>query len=147
MKLKMLLMTLFCAGLSFAAVAAPAVPAPAPGSPAAAATKFFRAIVRGDRKTAESLTTGANAKAEVANGIAQMKEMKKEALKNPNNAVLWKAFENITFVDGEIDGDRAVVYMRLCFEINGEKFDQVNKDDPLKMRKIDGQWKVDADKM
>ena len=107
MKLKMLFLSLFCAALSCAAVAAPAVPAP--GSPAAVATEWFRAIIRGDQKTAENLTAGTKAKAEVAKGIAQMKAMKAEAQKDPKNAVLWKAFENITFVDGKVTGDRAVV--------------------------------------
>ena len=146
MKLKMLLLTLFCAGLNFAAVAAPA-PAPAPGSPAAVATEWFRAIVRGDQKTAESLCVGANVKEEVAKGIEQMKAMKAEAQKDPKNAILWKAFENITFANGKITGDRAVVYMVLHIEVNGEKLEQVNKDNPLELLKVDGKWKVNADKM
>ena len=144
MKLKMLLLTLFCAGLNFAAVAAPA---PAPGSPAAAATKFFRAIVRGDQATAESLCVGANVKEEVAKGIEGMKAMKAEAQKDPQNAMLWKAFENITFANGKITGDRAVVYMVLSIEVNGEKIEEVDKDNPLEMRKVDGEWKVNTDRM
>ena len=144
MKLKMLLLTLFCAGLSFAAVA---VPSPAPGSPAFVATEFFRAIVRGDQATAEKYTVGAKAREEIKTGIAQMKALKAEAQKDPRNAVLWKAFENITFRNGRIEGDQAEVFMIITFEVNGEKIEQVNKENPLFLRKVDGQWKVNTDKM
>ena len=146
MKLKMLLLTLFCAGLSFAAVAAP-VAAPVPGSPADVATKFFRAIVKGDQATAEKYAVGAKVKVEIKNGIAQMKAMKAQAMKDPKNAVLWKAFENITFVEGKVTGDRAEVYMFVSLEIDGKKQENVDKSNPLFLRKVGGQWKVDTDRM
>ena len=144
MKLKMLLLTLFCAGLSVAAVAAPA---PAPDSPAAAAVMFWRAVVTGDQAAAEKYVVGAKAREEIKKGIAQMKAMKAEAQKDPRNAALWKAFENITFINGKITGDQAEVFMVMTLEINGEKIEQVNKENPLTLRKVDGKWKVDTDKM
>ena len=160
MKLHKLLSILFCVGLSMAAVAAPAKAKPAAPakvksaapasvasvSPAAVATSFWRAVVKGDPATAEKLVVGSSVKDQVRAAVDGFRALKASLPQNdPETEKTLNILRNAKFVDGEIKGDVAVTYMVVVVEVNGRRIEHVEKSNPLKLRKIDGRWKVDLD--
>lgn len=155
MKPQKLLSILFCVCVSLAAVAAapakvksaPAKTKPAASnSPGAVATQFWRAVVRGDPAAAEKFVVGSSVKAQIKAAIDGFRALKASLPPNdPDAAKMLDVLRNARFVDGEIKGDVAVAYMVVVIEVNGRRIEHVEKSNPMKLRKVNGRWKVDLD--
>ncbi len=166
MKPHKLLSILCCVGLGIAAAAAPsaapakdktaapakaktkakaAAPVPA-ASPAAVATGFWRAVVKGDQATAVKFSVGSSAGDQVRAAVDGFRALQASLPQNdPETEKTLNVLRSAKFVDGEIKGDVAVAYMVVVVEVNGRRIEHVEKSNPLKLRKVNGRWKVDLD--
>ena len=115
-------------------------------SPAEVSAAFFKAIIDGDTAAAAKLCAGDNAQQFAMELKEACAEQKQKAAADPKgeDAMVLSAIRNAKW-EAKVDGDKAVATMTFVFDINGQKIEKENDQLKLPLKKVNGEWKIDAD--
>ena len=115
-------------------------------TPDEVATAYFQALLNGDTDAAVKLSVGDKASffaSQLSVGFAQTKA-KAEADPNGKAAKGLAAIKNAKF-NAKVEGDKATAVMIMVVDINGRKIERENEAFSFILKKVGGEWKIDAD--